>query len=102
MTLLNKPGRLRSGRFQPQNWPCHRKFKAWSGRWLMPVPGGGNDPTPPIGIKRAGPKLEGYMRSSGVIMQVGWGAPSDCNRSDYRSDECRQRASGEAMLALLG
>src|SRR4051812_1222061 len=35
--------------------------------------GGGNDLTPPIGIYRSGPKLESYMRSCGVMMQIGSG-----------------------------
>jgi hypothetical protein len=36
--------------------------------------GSGNSSTPPIGLYRSGPKLESYMRSCGVIMQVGSGS----------------------------
>jgi len=33
--------------------------------------GAGNDPTPPIGIYRSGPKIESFMRGCGVDMSVG-------------------------------
>ena len=36
--------------------------------------GGGNDPTPSIGIYRTGPKLESFMRSCNVSMSVGSGS----------------------------
>jgi len=36
--------------------------------------GSGNDPTPPIGLYRSGPKLESFMRSCGVMMSVGSGS----------------------------
>jgi hypothetical protein len=36
--------------------------------------GSGNSSAPPIGLYRSGPKLESYMRSCGVIMQVGSGS----------------------------
>jgi hypothetical protein len=36
--------------------------------------GGGNDPTPPIGIYRSGPKLESFMRGCNVSMSVGSGS----------------------------
>ena len=36
--------------------------------------GSANDPTPPIGLYRSGPKLESFMRSCGVMMTVGSGS----------------------------
>jgi len=36
--------------------------------------GGGNDPTPPIGIYRSGPKLESFMRGCNVAMSIGNGS----------------------------
>jgi hypothetical protein len=36
--------------------------------------GSGNSSEPPIGLYRSGPKLESYMRSCGVIMQIGSGS----------------------------
>jgi hypothetical protein len=36
--------------------------------------GSGNDPTPPIGIYRSGPKLESFMRGCNVSMSVGSGS----------------------------
>ena len=33
--------------------------------------GGGNDPTPPIGLYRSGPKLESFMRGCGIMMNIG-------------------------------
>ena len=57
--------------------------------------GSGNDPTP-IGIYRSGPKLESYMRSCGVMMQVGLQFPSsDTRRCHRRYNDHGQRKSVE-------
>ena len=33
--------------------------------------GGGNDPTPPIGVYRSGPKIEQFFLDCGVDMRIG-------------------------------
>ena len=52
--------------------------------------GGGNDPAPPIGIYRSGPKIEQFFLDCGIDMRIGQGgrlaATTEALRTTARQD----------------
>jgi hypothetical protein len=62
--------------------------------------GGGNDPTPPIGIYRSGPKIEQFFLDCGIDMRIGQGSRLPATTEALRS-AARQHNGDELLIRAL-